>query len=120
MSSSRKKTSLLNVIVSPSEVKEVYVNKRPLGYYLQRSLDYVELDEILEDLPIQRYDLKVKGGGSGSIIEVVFKTLFKHLRETDQRKLKIKHPEIDRTDGRRSYPHKYGGKSRKRSQKSYR
>ena len=120
MNSSRKKTNLMNVIAIPSDTTEIYINKRPLQYYLKRSLSYSELDQILQNLSPYRYDLKIEGGGIGSILEVVYKTLFKYLSENNQKKLKLKYPAIDRTDGRRNYPHKYGGKSRMRTQKSYR
>lgn len=116
----RKESKLINIKYSPKSTLEVEINEKPLDYYTDRAFTSPIFKQITENLS-GLFTLRISGGGLGSQMEIIEKTLFKRCESKFQSVLKIKYPQIDRNDERNVYPKKYGGrKSRARSQKSYR
>lgn len=122
MTSSRKKSKVVSVVYTQDpKVLEIIVNDKPIEYYSKRALDYVILDTIIDNLKKGYYKLTVKGGGLGSLKEVVAKALYEHLDERKKEEIKLKYIAVTKTDIRNVQPKKAGGKkARARFQKSYR
>ena len=116
----RKKAHVVNVFHEAGEENKIYLNDRPLEYYLKTCVTSASL-LVVRDLFRGELNVYCQGGGLSSQVQLLEKVIFKTLPQKDQLLLKQKYPTIDRTDGRKRYPKRYGGrKSRARSQKSYR
>ena len=115
----RKKSSLRYLRTKDNPSTLVFLNNKP--FTSEQVYFSKEFKDVFESLEPKIYFLSIKGGGLISQKELVYKILFKYVSASKRVKLKKTHDTIDRTDVRRNYPKKYGGrKARARFQKSYR
>lgn len=120
MNYGRKKCRIRSFTRKPGPDLLVFVNNCPLRQYDHKALELPALKEILLQLPPMVYDINTSGGGIGSLKEVVAKQLLACLDEKSKNELRLKYPELTKTDTRVVQPKKAGGKARARTQKSYR
>ena len=123
MNFSRKRANIKEAQVLKKEATkvEIIVNNRPLSYYETKCLEFKPLNEVINYLKNGCYRIVTKGGGLGSLKEVVTKRLFLELDEELKNKIKKEYPYLTKTDIRKVQPKKAGGKkARARIQKSYR
>ena len=117
----RKKARVIGVKNFGSDKLKVLVNNKPIQYYHSSCL----VSSFYKDVCVHLkgvYDIKLRGGGLSAQYELVQKVLYSYIQDSKLKSLiRNKYPFIDRTDERRNYPKKYGGrKARARTQKSYR
>lgn len=119
----RKKNKIIAFTYSKntSDQLKIIVNNKPLNYFKKNSLQSAALDQVIRMLPPGTYNLKTKGGGLGSLKEVLGKKLYTCLEPKNKIPLKAKYITLTKTAIRRIQPKKAGGKkARARFQKSYR